>query len=46
MGPGWVDEFPIKSGDVPARYVSLPEGNQNQGVLGPLLGGSSQLVSS
>ena len=25
--PEWVDVFPIRNGDVPASYVSLPEGN-------------------
>ena len=24
--PDWVDVFPIKNGDIPASYVSLPEG--------------------
>ena len=27
MAPDWVDVFPIKNGDIPACYVSLPEGN-------------------
>ena len=26
--PDWVDVFPIKNGDIPASYVSLPEGNK------------------
>ncbi len=26
MNPDWVDVFPIKYGDIPACYVSLPEG--------------------
>ena len=26
MDPGWVDVFPIENGDIPASYVSLPEG--------------------
>ncbi len=26
MDPDWVDVFPIKNGDIPASYVSLPEG--------------------
>ena len=26
MDPDWVDAFPIKHGDIPASYVSLPEG--------------------
>ena len=27
MDPGNEDVFPIKNGDIPASYVSLPEGN-------------------
>ena len=27
MDPKWVDVFPIEHGDIPASYVSLPEGN-------------------
>ena len=27
MDPDWVDVFPIENGDIPASYVSLPEGN-------------------
>ena len=27
MDPKWVDVFPINNGDIPASYVSLPEGN-------------------
>ena len=26
MDLDWVDVFPIKNGDIPASYVSLPEG--------------------
>ena len=26
-GPGFEDIFPIKNGDIPASYVSLPEGS-------------------
>ena len=26
MGPDWVDVLPIENGDIPASYVSLPEG--------------------
>ena len=26
MDPDWVDVFPVKNGDIPASYVSLPEG--------------------
>ena len=29
MHPDWVDVFPIKNGDIPASYVSLPERNPN-----------------
>ncbi len=27
MDPDWADVFPIKNGDKPASYVSLPEGS-------------------
>ena len=27
MDPDWVDVSPTKNGDIPASYVSLPEGN-------------------
>ena len=27
MHSDWVDVFPIKNGDIPASYVSLPERN-------------------
>ena len=27
--PDWVDVFPIENGDIPAGYVSLPEGSRN-----------------
>ena len=27
MDSDWVDVFPIKNGDIPASYVSLPEGS-------------------
>ena len=30
MDPYWVDVFPIKNGDIPASYVSLPKGNNLQ----------------
>ena len=26
MDPDWVDDFPLKNGDIPASYVGLPEG--------------------
>ena len=25
--PDWVDVFPMKNGDIPVSYVSLPEGS-------------------
>ena len=25
MDPDWADVFPIKNGDIPASYVSLPQ---------------------
>ena len=31
MDPDWVDVFPIKNGDIPASYVSLPEGISHNG---------------
>ena len=30
MDPDWVDVFPIKNGDIPASYVSLPEGRKRK----------------
>ena len=27
--PDWVDVFPIENGDIPASYVSLPDGNSS-----------------
>ena len=29
MDPDWIDVFPIEHGDIPASYVSLPEGTYN-----------------
>ena len=31
-GPGIEDVFPIENGDIPASYVSLPEGIENAGL--------------
>ena len=38
------DVFPIKNGDIPASYVSLPEGNFNSALSSNLLIGTACIL--